>query len=403
MARLTAKSVEHIKPGSDRKEIPDSGCTGLYLVSQPSGVKSFAIRYRHAGKPVKLTLGKWPALSLHDARAAAAEAFQQLAKGADPAAARRAEKIAAMEADAHTVAAVCSNFMAREGRKLRSAGSRESIFKRLVYPAIGDRPINEVRRSEIVHLLDKIEDRNGPVMADVTLAVLRRAFRWHALRDDSFNSPIVAGMARTSTKERARSRVLDDTELGKLWKATADGTQFSSLVRALLLTGARRNEIAAISRDEISADGLWILPASRSKTKVEVMRPLSKAVRGILDEQPQIDDSSYIFSTGVGTPLRTFSKAKRALDLASGTSNWTLHDLRRSARSLLSRAGVNVDVAERVLGHAIPGVRGTYDRHKYLVEMEHALEALSSLVERIVAPPTAVAHITEARTRRRRA
>ena len=124
-------------------------------------------------------------------------------------------------------------------------------------------------------------------MADVTLAVLRRVFHWHALRSDEFRSPIVRGMSRWSTKEHRRTRILDDDELRRLWAATADGQPFSNLIRFLLLTTARRGEAAGMRWDEVDATGVWTLPASRSKTKVEVVRPLSRAAQAVLAAQPR--------------------------------------------------------------------------------------------------------------------
>ncbi|MFZ1094963.1 MAG: Arm DNA-binding domain-containing protein, partial [Xanthobacteraceae bacterium] len=150
--RLTAKSVEHIKPGAMRREIPDDGCSSLYLIVQPSGKKSWAVRYRYQGHPTKLTL--IGVTSLAAARKAATDALHELEQGNDPAAARKADKIEAMEAEANTVANVCARYLALEGKKLRTAGQRESIFRRLVYPAIGERPIGEIKRSEIAAMLD---------------------------------------------------------------------------------------------------------------------------------------------------------------------------------------------------------------------------------------------------------
>ena len=387
--RLTDITIRNLKPDLVRREIPDPGATGLYLVLQPSGVRSFAVRYRFNSKSIKLTVGKFPTMTLADARKAAADAQAALARGANPATTKQTAKVKAMEAQANTVASVCAKYLAREHAKLRisTASQRESIFRRLVYPAIGERPIGSVRRSELTAMLDKIEDASGPRMADVALAVLRRVFTWHALRDDNFLSPIVRGMNRQKSAEHRRSRILDDDELRAVWAATEDNAPFSALIRFLLSTSARRNEAAAMKHEEVDAAGIWVLPASRSKSKTEIARPLSKAALKILAEQPRIDGCDYVFtSTGIG-PFRSYPNEKQKLDAKSGVVGYTIHDLRRTARSLLSRAGVNADVAERCLGHAMPGIRATYDRHRYIVEMAHAFEALATEIERIVHPP----------------
>jgi integrase len=383
--RLTAKSVQHIKAGTKRREIPDNGCAGLYLIVQPSGAKSWALRYRYEGRPTKLTLKE--AKSLADARSAAVAALRELERGNDPAEAKKAAAIKAAAAKADTVVAVCEEYLKREGKKLRTADQRVSILNRLVYPRFGERPIETIKRGEIARLLDDIEDASGPRMADVTLATLRRIFNWHALRSDEFRSPIVRGMARTNAKERARSRILSDDELRAVLAAAMAADGFGALVRFLLLTSARRGEAAAMRWDEVDADGLWTLPASRSKTKVGVPRPLSHAAQSLLEAQPRIEGCPYVFTADGITPTQNFSRGKSSLDAASGVTDWRLHDLRRTARSLLSRAGVNPDVAERCLGHAIPGVRGIYDRHKFIDEMRHAFEALAAQIERIVNRP----------------
>ena len=385
--KLTTKSVENAKPGPERKEIPDPGCQGLYLIVQPSGHRSWAVRYRANGVPTKMTLGSWPALTLAGARKAAAEALLELERGNDPTEARRAAKIKAAAACADTVTAVCEEYLKREGRRLRTVGQRVSILKRLVYPAIGDRQIDSIKRSELIRMLDKIEDRSGGRAADITLGVLRRIFHWHALRADQFSSPIVRGMARQNAKDHKRSRTLTDDELRAVWGATADGAPFSALIRLLVLTSGRRSEVAGMHRDEVDADGLWTLPAGRSKTKSEVCRPLSQAAQAILAARPSVEDSPWVFSsTGHGS-LMNFSRAKSQLDAASGVTGWRLHDLRRTARSLMSRAGVNPDVAERCLGHALSGIRATYDRHQYIDEMRHAFETLAAQIELIINPP----------------
>jgi integrase len=227
----------------------------------------------------------------------------------------------------------------------------------------------------------------GARTADVSLAVIRRIFHWHEVREDDFVSPIIRGMSRTNTKERARSRILTDDELRAVWEvASATEGPFGALVKFLLLTTARRSEAARMRWTEIGADGLWTLPAGRSKTKVEVARPLSKAARVLLAEQPRFDSCGYIFTSNGRSPVTNFSGWKTKLDAASGVQGWRLHDLRRTSRSLLARAGVNADTAERCLGHATPTIRATYDRHQYVVEMQHAFEALAALIERLIEP-----------------
>jgi integrase len=377
--RLTALSIENMRPGPARREIPDG--KGLYLVLQPSGARSWAVRYRFEGKPRKLTLGH---LSLAAARSEAARALLEVEQGRDPGETKKAAEQKARDAAADTVRAVCNTYMRQEGKKLRSVAQRQRVLDRLIYPALGARPIGGIKRSEVVKLLDNIEADHGPAMAQTVLAALSKIFNWYASRADDFNSPIVRGMARVKPAEQARDRILDDEELRAVWMAAGEGL-FGALVRFLLLTGARRAEATGLQWSELDSAGNWRLPASRNKVKVELIRPLSKAARVILAEQPRI--GPFVFSSTGRSPLHSVSLSKKRFDAACGVTGWTLHDLRRTARSLMSRAGVNVDHAERALGHIIGGVRRTYDRHDFQPEMAHAFEALAAQIERIINPP----------------
>src|SRR5262249_21288069 len=194
-------------------------------------------------------------LSLAAARKSAADALLELARGHDPAAGRKAAALTAAAAKANTLAAVVTEYLKREGGKLRTLDQRVSILNRLILPVLGARPIADIKRSEIVRLLDGIEDHSGPRMADVALAVLRRIMTWHATRSDDFVPPIVRGMSRQNVAEHRRSRILDDNELRRLWAATADGQPFSNLIRFLLLTAARRGEGAGMKWSEMGAEG----------------------------------------------------------------------------------------------------------------------------------------------------
>jgi integrase len=253
-------------------------------------------------------------------------------------------------------------------------------------------------------MLNDIADKRGPVMADQTLAYLRKAFNWHAVNggDDDFVSPIVRGMARTKPKERARDRILSDEEIRHIWRALGGAGTFGALVKTLLLTAQRRDEVAHMSLKEIGKDGIWTIPAERYKTKRPNHVPLSSAALAIVEAQSRIDGCDYVFASRAKTPFTAFGKSKAKLDkgllaamqkharnsaMVDAIPNWTLHDLRRTAKSLMARAGVRPDISERVLGHAIAGVEGTYDRHSYVDEKRDALEKLTSMIDRILNPP----------------
>jgi len=355
---------------------PRDGVQTDYFDTQVSGLalrvsearKTWTLHCTLGGKRRRLTFGTYPAISLSGARTRADEAKAVIAGGHVPG-----------FSTAETLRDICELYLAREGGKLRSAEWRKRLLDRHVYPTLGSRPIAEIKRSEIVRLLDVVEEGSGPAMATQTLALVRKIMNWHASRTDDFVSPVVRGMARTKPNEQARDRILTDDEIRRVW-AINNGV-FSHYVRFLLLTAARRNEASEMEWAELAGSD-WTLPADRNKTKLDLVRPLSRTAREIIESLPKA--GPFVFTTNGTTPISNFSQFKRRLDAASGTQGWTLHDLRRTARSLMSRAGVPTDHAERCLGHVIGGVRGVYDRHEYHAEKQQAFEALASLIERIV-------------------
>jgi integrase len=380
-----------------------------------AGARAFVLNYRLRGREHRFTIGAWPDWSALKAVREARNLRQRIDRGENPIADRAPSPATA------SVAAILDEFVARYVRnpkqplRERTADEYESAFIRLVKPRIGKLGIYEVRRSHIIKMLDEIEDANGPVAADRTLAYVRKAFNWYATRDDQFNVPVVRGMARIKPKERARTRVLSDDEIRAIWPALARAGTFGAFIKTLLLTAQRRDEVAQMSRKEIGSDGIWTIPAERYKTKYANFVPLSKAALGVIGAQPTIDGCDYVFSSRAKTPFSGFSKSKAALDNAvldvmrkgakkgakvEPIPNWTLHDLRRTAKTLMARAGVRPDISERVLGHVIAGVEGTYDRHSYADEKREALEKLVTMIERILSPlPSNVQSLNERRAR----
>jgi integrase len=229
-------------------------------------------------------------------------------------------------------------------------------------------------------------------MADGVLQALRVVCDWFAIRNEDFHSPIIKGMARIRPKDRMRSRVLSDDELRRVWKACDSMGVFGNYVQFLLLTCTRRNEAARIRRSEVSDGGDWLIPSSRYKSKHPHLIPLSKAAQALLAKQSEIAGCDFFFSADGSRPVGGFGQGKAALDRLSGVTNWRLHDVRRTSRTLLSRAGINADVAEIALGHALGSLRRTYDQHEYHREKQTAFEALAAEVELIVnpSPPAAV-------------
>ena len=390
--KITKATVDALKPG---EFLSDTEVQGFVVRRLPSGVASYGLRYRVPGKQRWLALGIHGDITPDKARRLAKSRIGAVADNRDPVRERKEALAKAKETAANTVDCLLDVFLDRHVRKnLRRAHEVERTFDKYVRPRIGAKSIYDVRRGDIVEMLDEVEDENGPVMADRVLAYTRKAFNWQASRDDTFVPPIVRGMARTKPAERARQRMLDDDELREVWYAL-DAAEapacYPAYIRALLLTAQRRDEVARMGWWEIKGD-TWIIPSDRYPTGVENVVPLTDAVVKLLGE-PQ--KRGFVFSSTKGKlPFSGFSKAKAAFDKAIAQhrkakkrpqmSHWTLHDLRRTARSLMSRAGVSSDIAERVLGHKIAGVRGVYDRHQYVAEKRDALERLAALVAQII-------------------
>jgi integrase len=386
--KLTPAFVEKAESpkSGDRIIHWDVGMQGFGLMVTASGHRSYVVQYRakHRSRRMHLKNG----LTLAEARKEAKAILGAVAKGHDPLNERRK----AEGASTNTLRSIAEEYLAREGKQLRSAEQRSAVLERLVYPRLGARPIEEIRRSDIIRLLDQIEEERGTdgvratAMANMVLAFIRRIFNWHASRSDDFRSPIVRGMARSKPGAGRRQRVLSDDEIRAIWRAAeASPSAFGYFVQFVLLTAVRRNEAAHMRRGEVSGNN-WIIPQSRYKTGLELLVPLSPMAQDILVKVPQIGRGDLVFTTDGRRPLTGFSWSKQAFDKACGVTGWTIHDLRRTARTLLSRAGVSSDHAERCLGHVLGGVRATYDRHAFAEEKRLAFDKLAMVIENIVNP-----------------
>ena len=262
----------------------------------PSGIKTYGLRYRDR------TTGKrrWDALGLHgsitpdQARTLARKRAGEVADNRDPLAERRAQRLAAKRADGLAFRAIAERFIERHAKKEnRRWAETDRILRRYVLPAWGDRQIAAINRQDVTELLDLIEDAKlrdsenaqrklgGPVMADRTLAAIQKLFNWHAVRDESFRSPIVKGMSRTKPKERARERILNDEEIRALWKACDGEVVDGRAVRFMLLSAQRPGEVLALRRCDID-DGVWTLAVQRRTRRSARITPLSASAQEIV-------------------------------------------------------------------------------------------------------------------------
>lgn len=381
MARktLTDKGVAAIKPRPQRYAFPDPELTGHYVRIQPSGAKAFiAVARSPAGKQIWTHIGAADVMGIDEARGRAREAIKRVRAGRP-----------AIEAKPDTFGDVAANWRKRhvEAKGLRTAREINRLLGSHVLPRWHNRVFTDIRRSEVAALLDHVEDNHGAYAADAVLTIVRNIMGWHAARSDDYNPPIVKGMRRISTKEHARERTLSDEELRAVWKRAEGQGTFGAFVRMAILTAQRRGALASMRWDDLDGNIWTIQSVDRAKgTGASLVLPTMATQ--IIEALPRAGSNPFVFAGRANGAINGFSKLKRRLDAGlSGVETWTIHDLRRTSRSLMSRAGVDARISERIMGHTIRGVEGIYDRHAYRDEKADALAKLASLIEMILRPP----------------
>lgn len=445
---LTATTLDKIKPGNARREIADKLCPGLYLVVQPSGAKSWVVRYRFNGRPRKHTLGRYPDLRLGetkeeakariakdptaespDARTRARMALRAVAVGHDPQTEKmEARRIAASGiADADLLKAVWQDYKDRHlsTKRERTAEAANVVFDRYVLPKLGKRRIGEITKRDILGILDDYLNAGYPSGANRARAVMTAFFNWALARDIIPMSPC-AGV-KPPSEVRFRDRVLSDDEIRWLWRACSEPDSlhpFGRMVQLAILTGARRDEVRGLSDKELKlAESLWRLPAERAKNHRQHDMHLSETALAIIAAVPRIKSKAGLLFTTTGeTPVSGFSNSKDRLSrlmlqyareeaMVRGDdpakveiAPWVLHDLRRTIASGMARLGVQLPVIERCLNHvsgSFGGIVGVYQRHSFAEEKKAALETWSAHVEGLVGLKPAASNVTKLRPRRK--
>ena len=390
MAVLTVKSVESAKadPGK-RREVPDGALPGLYLVVQPAGGKSWAVRYRADGKPKKLTLGAYPRLPLTEAREAARTALRAVAEGRDPAGEKQAAKAEPSAAQAMRFGAVAADYIERYAKpRNRSWRETESFLTRTLDATDRwqDRDVRTIGRKDVLNALDAVVGRGAFIHANRLFAALRRFFAWTVERGILEASP-VAGL-KPPSPEVSRDRVLTDSELVAAWKAAEQvGYPFGPVVQLLILTGQRRSEVLEAEWREFDIDAAtWTIPRTRAKNDRAHVVPLAPDAVEILRRLPRIGQRPRLLFTTTGeTAFSGVSKATDRLQAIAGSllpdgeesAAWRLHDLRRTFASGCARLAVSVHVVEKALNHTSgthSGIVGVYQRHEYGEERRRAME-----------------------------
>ena len=393
----TNNQVKALKPESKKYAVKVKDQTGLYLRVTPKGFKSYAVAALDPNSDqIWATLGGADVLSVEKARGMAREVIPRIKAGEPP--------FPPPPVKPDSFRAVAEKYLRRYVRKegkggkvlkdetpLRSANDIQRILDKYILPTWKDRDFLSIKKSDVTNLLDHVEENHGGRTADYVLSLVRQIMRWHGSRHDDYHVVVDGRMRRTNPKERRRKRKLDDDEIRRLWAAADKAGTYGDLARFALLTGQRLRTIANAKWADIDVGGTWAIPQEeRQKGNGETL-PLSDMAIDIVRRQGRVNN--YIFA-GRKAGFNGFGRGKARLDAAIAEVNdsepipdWVFHDLRRTARSLLARAGVQQEIAERVLGHAQDAMVETYDRHDYEKERGIALQKLAAQIELVLNPP----------------
>lgn len=427
---LTAPFVENVKPpATGQTDYFDAGYPGLALRVSYGGGKSWTYHFRFNGKQKRMTLGS-SAMTLAKAREAWREAKALLEGGVDPVAARldaKAEAKARAEAapeEVDTVRSVGMKFI--EKSENRTAEEIGRMFKKHLYPELGDRPIESITRKDILRVLERAEANGLGAGANRILANVRRMFGWAVERGYIDATPVTN--VKAPVKETSRDRVLSDDEVRAfLLACDKAGDPFGPIFKLLLLTAQRREEVAAAKWAEIDLqEGLWTLPAARVKNAKAHVLPLSYQALALISSLPSRGESEFLFPARFARvkddqprPVSGFGRSKERLDalMLAGLRkmgqdrgaapddvvlpDWRLHDLRRTASSGMAKLGTPIHVTEKVLNHVsgvVSGVAAVYNRHAYRDEMRTALQAWANSLDALTSEkPSNVVRMAEVR------
>jgi integrase len=390
--KMTELGIRGLKPTPDKQidyfdDPAHGGVPGLFLRVSSGGTKAWRVVWYPPGQKGKARthgLKRYPIYGLAKARTEAKKFL------ADPDEALREE----MQDDFQTV---WEQYLKRhvKAQGLRSHKQTERTVKFHVLPDWKNKRFTEIRRGDVARLLDKIEDRSSAKQADAVLSIIRKIAVWFQSRNENYISPIVPGMRKTNPLDARRKRKLTDDEIRTLWSVTATMPKYGALVRIILLTAQRRTKVAMMKRADLKGDTWTIATATREKNNAGIIK-LPKLALDIINAQPKLNSTDYVFPAGRGLgPFNAFATCFTELkeqmrETLPDMPDFVLHDLRRTARSLMSRAGVRPDIAERCLGHLVgTPVEQTYDRHDYDIETAQAFESLATLVTSILNPSVA--------------
>jgi integrase len=400
--RLTDRFVQSVTPPptSGREVYIDTEAPGLELRASSHGGKSWSIRYRpKGGERRRTTYGAYPAISLAEARARAKEIAAAAARGVDlPTAEEREREEQRRAADRpQTVGDLLDRYVADYCKpNQRKWKMTERLFEMHVKPTLGKRPLTELRRVDVVELLEELQNEKG-LRAQVNRVRehVVAALNWAIEHEWIEGNP--AAPIKKRKIEASRDRVLSSDEVRAIWRAADALSEPSrSLVKAWILTGQRRDEVRCMPWSEVDLGRtLWTLAAARNKGKRDHEIPLSPAMVALLGKPRP---GKPVFTTDGQKPYAGQKRLKAILDRESGITGWTFHDFRRTASTGMAALHIPQDTIDRVLNHAKGTLAETYNRHQYFDEKRRALEAWADHVAFIVGEARDEANVFELRT-----
>jgi integrase len=391
--KLTKVSVAELRlpPGKVERIELDDDIPGFGVRLRAGGSRTWIFQYRQGRKQRRLSFGAVNAVPMSDAREKAGKFHAQVKLGDDPAGTKIENRTRAVE----TVEPAIRRYLARQSERLKALSYKE-VERHLLKHAkpLHRLHLSKVDRRTVAMRLGEIAENSGPVAANRVRTSLSAFFVWCMKEGLLDSNP--AFDTNKATENDARDRVLKADEIRAIWRAL-DDDQYAAIVKLLLLTGQRRNEIGGLCRSEIDSKAATItLPPPRTKNKREHVVPLTAPALAIIKVQPQRvspDSTPRDLVFGMrDRPFSAWSDGKEKLDAkiaeASGKPlpHWTLHDLRRTAATGMAELGVQPHIIEAILNHVghKAGVAGIYNRADYDREKRAALSLWAEHVLAIV-------------------
>jgi integrase len=397
--RLTEEACKRIKPTPGQQiEYLDTALPGMMLRVSYGGAKSFVVvhyvnqkaktfklaRYHPDGAdvfPDPESGEEWPRdLTLSGGRDAARKFFAKPSAFLDPQT-RMAAK---------SFKAVAEDYLTRHCAGFRSLPELKRQLTKYIYPVLQDRLFVDIKRSEVITLRTDVADNHGASQADAVFSLVRGIMRWYEAEgdDDDYVCPIKARKKKAGPTGGKRKRILIAEEIKLVWKAAGELGPYGALVRLLLLTGQRREKVATMKWTDLDAD-IWTIPKEdREKGNAGILR-LPPFALAIISKIDRVAECSFLFAGRYGDkPFNSFSQGKEEINalLPTDMPRWTLHDLRRTARTIMTDLRIDDRIAEQVLGHTIEGVEGVYNLSQYLEQKAEALARLNGYIQQLVDP-----------------